>query len=174
MNERGSELLLLANRQIDELVDLICARDEIALRQPCAGRQKLGEGTVAVVAAHTADNYQRIAEFIGGSQHTSHSKRARGHGIPKFLRRHRHDGHSHRDHGTHGAADTDRKRVLQSLSVARQTFAVLPVPTDEQLNQIPPASDMKFCDGQRTLEQIVRNLLNHQAHQVDAVRAALG
>jgi hypothetical protein len=32
---------------------------------------------------------------------------------------------------------------------------------------------MKFCDGQRTLEQILTSLLNHQSHQLDALRAAL-
>ena len=33
---------------------------------------------------------------------------------------------------------------------------------------------MKFCDGQRTLEQIVTNLLNHQSHQLGALKGALG
>ena len=32
---------------------------------------------------------------------------------------------------------------------------------------------MKFCDGQRTLEQIVTNLLNHQRHQLEALKAAV-
>ncbi|MDQ6803445.1 MAG: hypothetical protein M3065_00440 [Actinomycetota bacterium] len=45
--------------------------------------------------------------------------------------------------------------------------------TDEQLDTVPPASDMKFCDGQRTLEQILTNLLNHQSHQLVALKAAM-
>jgi hypothetical protein len=45
--------------------------------------------------------------------------------------------------------------------------------TDAQLEAVPPASDMKFCDGQRTLVQVVTNLLNHQSHQLDALKAAL-
>ena len=45
--------------------------------------------------------------------------------------------------------------------------------TDEQLDTAPPVSDMKFCDGQRTLEQIVTNLLNHQSHKLNAIKAAL-
>jgi hypothetical protein len=32
---------------------------------------------------------------------------------------------------------------------------------------------MKFCDGQRTLDQVATNLLNHQSHQLDALKAAL-
>jgi hypothetical protein len=42
-----------------------------------------------------------------------------------------------------------------------------------QLDTVPPASDMKFCDGQRTLEQVVTNLLNHQNHQLDALKTAI-
>ena len=32
---------------------------------------------------------------------------------------------------------------------------------------------MRFCDGQRALEQVVTSLIKHQSHQVDAVKAAL-
>jgi hypothetical protein len=31
---------------------------------------------------------------------------------------------------------------------------------------------MKFCDGQRTLEPVVTNMLNHQSHQLDTLKAA--
>jgi hypothetical protein len=34
----------------------------VALHLPCAGREKLGDGTVGAVAMHTADNYLRIVE----------------------------------------------------------------------------------------------------------------
>jgi hypothetical protein len=32
---------------------------------------------------------------------------------------------------------------------------------------------MRFADGQRTLEQVVASLLEHQRHQVDSIAAAL-
>jgi hypothetical protein len=32
---------------------------------------------------------------------------------------------------------------------------------------------MRFADGERTLQQILANLLKHQRHQVDALAAAL-
>jgi hypothetical protein len=32
---------------------------------------------------------------------------------------------------------------------------------------------MKFCDGQRTLEQVVTNLLNHQSQQLGALKTAM-
>jgi len=63
--------------------------------------------------------------------------------------------------------------LLDRLSAARDAFAPLANLTDEQLDTVPAASDMRFCDGQRTLEQIVTSLLNHQSHQVAALRAAL-
>ena len=45
--------------------------------------------------------------------------------------------------------------------------------TEAQLDTVPPASEMKFCDGQRTLQQVVTNLLIHQSHQLDALRTAI-
>jgi hypothetical protein len=57
MNERGTQLLETANAQTDELIGLISTGGEAALRLPCPGREKLGDGTVAACALHTADNY---------------------------------------------------------------------------------------------------------------------
>jgi hypothetical protein len=73
----------------------------------------------------------------------------------------------------HGAEDVDRQDLLERLSAGRDAFNALAELTDGQLDTVPLASDMKFCDGQRTLEQIVTNLLNHQSHQLDAIKAAL-
>ena len=44
--------------------------------------------------------------------------------------------------------------------------------SDEQLASVPPVSQMKFCDGHRTLEQVVTKLLDHQSHKVAALKAA--
>jgi hypothetical protein len=76
-------------------------------------------------------------------------------------------------HGPGGAGTTDRAGVLDRLCSGREAMRVLAELTDEQLDTVPPASDMKFCDGQRTLEQIVTNLLKHQSHQLDALKGAL-
>jgi hypothetical protein len=38
---------------------------------------------------------------------------------------------------------------------------------------VPPTGSFKFCDGQRTVEQVVASLLIHQAHQLDAMKAAI-
>lgn len=47
-----------ANRQLAALIGLFSTRDEAVLCLPCPGREKLGDGTVAAIALHTADNYR--------------------------------------------------------------------------------------------------------------------
>ncbi|MHB8659605.1 MAG: hypothetical protein ACYC91_16970 [Solirubrobacteraceae bacterium] len=160
MSERGNQLLDTADRQISELTGLVSTCDEAALRLPCPGREKLGDGTIGACALHTSDNYHRIAGFVGG-----HSG---GDGIGRFL----HGRDVGKPHGDYGAENLDVQALLDRLSTGRSALGVLADLTDEQLDAVPPASDMKFCDGQRTLEQVVTSMLNHQNHQVDALKAA--
>jgi hypothetical protein len=177
MSERGTQLFQMADGQLSELIDLLSARDAAALSLPCPGREKLGDGTVAACASHTAENYLRIAAFLRDEdhQHVAHGHKACGsHRIPSFLRARSHrSGHNQDMHGADRAESIDRDGLLRRLSAGLDAFRVVTGLTDEQLDAVPPASDMKFCDGQRTLEQIVTNLLNHQSHQLDALRAAL-
>src|SRR3979411_558318 len=89
MNERGTQLQETANGQISELIGLISTRSEATLRLPCPGREKLGDGTVAACARHTADNYQRIAAFVQTSDRMSSGHeptQGGGHRMPRFLR----------------------------------------------------------------------------------------
>jgi hypothetical protein len=72
MSHRGSQLLKTADRQITDLTALLSTAKEATLRRPCPGREKLGDGTVAAVAQHTADTYVRIAEFL--TVHSEHSR----------------------------------------------------------------------------------------------------
>lgn len=163
MNERGNELQETANGQIDELIAVISTAGEAALRLPCPGREKLGDGTVAACAMHTADNYHRIAGFLQGQNGGGHAR------IAKRL--HRHGADKHQDN--YQADNIDLSAVLDGLSAGRAALSVPTDLTDAQLDAVPPASEMKFCDGQRTLQQIVTNLLNHQNHQLDALKAAI-
>lgn len=178
MIERATQLHQLADGQLSGLIDLLSARDDAALGLPCPGREKLGDGTVAACASHTAENYLRIAAFLRGEDHqpvTHSGDRGRGHRIPSFLRGRSHRGgpDQHTHSAPHNAENVNRDGLLERLSAGRNAFDVLTELTDEQLDTVPPASDMKFCDGKRTLEQIVTNLLNHQSHQLDALKAAL-
>jgi len=148
MSERGIKLLETADGQIRDLIDLFSMSGDAALSLPCPGREKLGDGTVAACAWHTADSYDRIAAFISG----------RGEG---------------RHHGGYTADSVERQDLLDRLAAGRGALGLLADLTDEQLASVPPVSQMKFCDGHRTLEQVVTKLLDHQSHNVDALKAAV-
>jgi hypothetical protein len=148
MSERGVQLLETANEQLSELSALLSTMGEGALSVRCAGREKLGDGSVAACASHTADSYERIAGFVEGRTAGTHV-------------------------GDYGAENVDREDLLKQLSGARHALSTLGDLTDEELDLVPRAGDMKFCDGKRTLEQVLRGLLNHQSHNVDVLRAAV-
>lgn len=163
MNDRGTQLQETANRQISELIALISKPGEAALRLPCPGREKLGDGTVAACVMHTADNYHRIAGFLQGQRGGGHTR------IAKLLHLSGEDKHQ----DNYQADDIDLPALLDRLSAGRDALSVLAGLTEAQLDTVPPASKMKFCDGQRTLQQVVTNLLKHQSYQLDALRRAI-
>jgi hypothetical protein len=183
MTERAEQLHGTADGQIGELIGLISRLDEATLWLPCPGREKLGDGTVAVCARHTADNYERIATFVQTSDQMSgaHAPTQRGaHGIPRLLRA---LGHGPADRAEHGPGagqhddqytpdNIDLGAVVEQLSVSRDTLGRIAELTDSQLDAIPPKDSFRFCDGQRTLEQVLASLLKHQSHQLDALKAA--
>lgn len=155
------------------------------MRLPCPSREKLGDGTVAACAKHTTHNYQRIGEFVATTDQLSPdhvSRRRGGHRIPRFLRTLGHETAAHSRHGPdsqgHGEAytadDANRADLVEQLSAARKDLSRLAELTDRQLDDVPPKDSFRFCDGQRTLEQVLTGLLKHQHHQVCALKAAVG
>ena len=183
MTECGQELHATADAQIVALIGLMSTLDEATLRLPCPGREKLGDGTVAASARHTADHYQRIASFVQTSARMSgaHAPSPNsGHRIPRFLRALGHGATDHAEHdpgaGRHDSeytADTiDLTGVVTQLSASRDTLGHVADLTARQLDTIPPKDSFRFCDGQRTLEQVLASLLKHQSHQVDALKVA--
>jgi hypothetical protein len=181
MSERAAQLHATADRQIAELTDLVAELDDAALRRLCFGREKLGDGTVAANAQHTADNYQRIAAFVQTAGRTGGNSHAQpgGHQIPGFLRRlgHRPPDHGGGGAGPHGnqytAGSIDATELVKQLSASRHALEQIGILTDSQLDSIPPEGSFRFCDGQRSLEQVLVGLLKHQSHQVQAVKASL-
>jgi hypothetical protein len=184
MSERGIQLHETADAQISELIGLFSTRSEAALSLPCPGREKLGDGTVAALALHTADSYLRIAGFLQATGQTpgAHAEAIQGrHRIPRALlaRGHAPPGHSESGHddgvhdGDYTADNVDLHDLLDLLSAGRDALSLLADVNDERLDTVPPTGSFRFCDGQRTLEQVVASLLNHQAHQIDAMKAAL-
>jgi hypothetical protein len=86
MTERAQQFHATAEQQIGELVDLTSTLDDATLRRPCPGREKLGDGTVAALARHTADNYQRIAAFLQTSDRMSAAHGPSQHGAHRIPR----------------------------------------------------------------------------------------
>jgi hypothetical protein len=75
--------------------------------------------------------------------------------------------------GDYTADTVDLHDLLDLLSAGRDALSLLADLTDERVDSAPPNGSFRFCDGQRTLEQVVASLLNHQAHQIDAIKAAV-
>ena len=174
MSERATRLSETADRQISELLDLLQATDASALSLPCPGREKLGDGTVGALANHTADNYRRIGEFVATSNQISagHGPSPHGgHRIPRFMQA---LGHTSPDHGESYTMDAvDPTLLKEQLSDARRQLARIGQLSDAQLDTIPPSGSFRFCDGQRTVEQVLSGLLKHQVRQIDALKAAV-
>lgn len=183
MTEIAQRLHATADEQIGTLIALLSTIDQATLQLPCPGREKLGDGTIGASAKHTADNYQRIAKFITTSSQMSmrHAAGQRGgHRTPRFLRAlgHGPQDHAQRSHGPGGhdnpysAETVELSAVLQQLTGTRETLARIAELSDNQLRSFPPKDSFRFCDGQRTLEQVLDGLLTHQSHQLDALQAA--
>ena len=186
MSDRAEQLYATANGQIEQLVALLSTSiDDATLRLPAPGREKLGDGTIGALVAHTADNYQRIAKFVQASDQMSatHSPgQSRGHRIPRFIRALGHRPPEHSDHGPGAAAghgkpytadSVDAAEILKQLALSRGKLKQFNGLTDSQLNAVPPDGSFRFCDGKRTLQQVLAGLLNHQAHQLQAIESAL-
>ena len=86
-------------------------------------------------------------------------------------RRHDHGADQH-DNG-YTADNVDLDAVVEQLGAARETLGRIAELTDNQLDAIPPNDSFRFCDGQRTLEQVLASLLKHQGHQVEALKTAV-
>jgi hypothetical protein len=117
MTERAQELSATADGQIGELIDLLSTLDQAALRRPCSGRKKLGDGTIGAAARHTTDNYQRIAAFVRTADRMSAAHQPAAHGghrIPRFLRA---LGHGPQDH----AAKTTPPKTTATTSTTTAT-----------------------------------------------------
>jgi hypothetical protein len=154
MSLRAQRLFDTADRQAAELAERLAAAGPSALSRACPGREKLGDGTVAAVAAHTTERYVLIARFVHAVDH--------GGDPPRDV------------HGRgYESSEIELDALLARLAAARDALAVIGELSDEQLEVVPPDGDMRFADGTRTLEQVLASLLKHQRHQVDALARAV-
>jgi hypothetical protein len=190
MANRAAELHATADQQVSQLIELLSERSEAQLREPCPGREKLGDGTIAAAALHFADNYGRIASFVqtGVQSSRSHATPASsGHRLARFRRAFGHRPPDHTAHGagahegqhnagSHGTQYTagalDRGALLSALVATREALQSVGKLTDAQLAAVPPDGSFRFCDGKRTLDDVLASLLKHQQHQLAALAAA--
>jgi hypothetical protein len=182
MRHRAEQLQSSADQQISELIELLSSVDDATMHRPCPGRERLGDGTIGANATHTAENYERIATFVATSETMSSrhgNGRQRQHRIPAPLRALGHTPPEHGQAGTEGheygftADGADSDEIVERLAATRRELARIGQLTDEQLEGVPPKDSFRFCDGTRTLEQVLMGLLKHQANQVLALRLAL-
>ena len=177
---RTARLEQTLSDQLDELLAIVVTLDAEKVGRACTGREKLGDGTVGACAQHTADNYERIIGFMlasPDSRAAPEPSTRRPHRLSRWLPSR---GHQRRDHARPGSHDGgaysahafDRDRTRAKLLALRDQLSAGRV-TDTQLDTIPPAGSFRFCDGTRTLEQVLLALLGHQRHQLDALAAAL-
>jgi hypothetical protein len=158
MTERAQRLYAMADRQIAELIALLETAEEATLQRPCTGREKLGDGTIAALLGHTADNYQRIAAFF-----TTRERMSTVHTQPQ---------HAHvlgQHDNQYSAENLDVDLLVQQLSDTRAALARITELSDMQLDAVPSKDSFRFCDGQRDLEQVLGGLLIHQSRQVEAL-----
>jgi hypothetical protein len=155
MSLRAQQLNKTADGQIAELVERLLTAGEEGLTRPCPGRERLGDGTVGAVGAHTSDNYHRIARFVGT--------------IRNGGEQHEPDQHGE----AYRASEITLDVVLTRLAAARDALATVGQLSDDQMDSVPPAGAMRFADGERTLEHILASLLKHQHQQVTALAERL-
>ena len=156
MSLRAQRLHQAADSQVAQLAELLAGLGDAGLRRPCPGRARLGDGSVAAVALLTTGSYEQIAEFVTAARPAS---------APRRADRHRE---------LHSATTTTVDALVARLSAAREALTPIAQLSDEELDSVPDAGEMRFADGTRTLEQIIANLLRHQRHHVDALTEAAG
>jgi hypothetical protein len=174
MSPRATQLHAVADQQVSDLLGLVSRQTPETLQRPCPGRQKLGDGTVGALIAHTADNYERIAGFASGQDvlATDHVPPTGGHTLPRFLRA---LGHTRPEHGGNYTAQPAEPQALRDqLDGIHASLAQVADLTDDQLDAVPAEGSFRFCDGKRTFEEVLRALLKHQARQLDTIRSAGG
>ena len=165
MSERGTRLMAKADRQLSEMIEFFGTLDEADLDKPCPdeGAEDSDGDTIGAVAAHIAQGYHFLGKFLQTEGYVP--------GSPSTGNR---KGRGHRYKPGRGrtfppAALPD---VVDRLTAGKAPIGLLADLTDEQLDSVPPAGSSRFSDGSRTLEQVIDEVIAHQAaHLVTRKRA---
>lgn len=161
MSERGAELAAKLSRQVDEIAEFFGTLHDADLRGPCHDEAGGDAGnTVGAAAAHLAEGYHRLGQFLRSAGYVP--------GSPST------DDHEH-DHG-HGHQHTHVPQavrvVLERLVAGKTPIGFLADLTDERLDGVPPRAN-RFADGHRTLQQVIDEVIAHQAAHLATLRRAV-
>ena len=166
MSERGTRLMAKADRQLSEMIEFFGTLDEADLHKPCpdeSAEDSAGD-TVGAVAAHMAQGYHFLGKFLQADGYVS--------GSPATGNR---KGRGHRYRPGHGRTfpPATLPDVVDRLTGGKAPIDLLADLTDEQLDSVPPAGSSRFSDGSRTLEQVIDEVIAHQAAHLVTLRRAV-
>ena len=175
MGDRGTRLMAKADGQLSETIEFFATLEEADLRKACTdeGAEDSSGGTVAAVAAHTAEGYHQLGRFLRAAGYVpglpeTGSDRGRGHG---GRDRGQDRGQEHRH--AHGHAPDALPDMRGRLSEGKVPIGLLAELTDEQLDGLPPAGSSPFSDGRRTLDRVIEAAIAHQAAHLLALKRAV-
>lgn len=151
MSRRAVELRERTNRQIDEIETVFATLDDADLVRPSAGRSAR---TVGEEAAHIVEGYHFLIRFLQSAGHLRGGPA--GGGI----------------HRRPTVEDLGQLRVR--LAESRASVARLGDLTDEQLASVPPPKSSRFSNGRRALDQIIEEVIAHQAGHLADLRRSIG
>jgi hypothetical protein len=163
MSARGTDLMNKASGQLAEATGLVDRLTEAELGALCPDESDDGAGhTVGAVAAHLAQGYGRLGQFLQVSGYIPH---ASGTGA-----------HDHAGREQHGAdpAPESVPGLLNRLAAGTASVGLLADLTDQQLDSVPDDRSSRFSDGRRTLAQVLDVAIAHQAEHLAALRRAVG
>jgi len=165
MSERGTRLMAKADRQLSEMIEFFGTLDEADLHKPCpdeSAEDSAGD-TVGAVAAHMAQGYHFLGKFLQADGYVP--------GSPATGNRKRR-GHRYRPGHGRTFPPAALPDVVDRLTGGKAPIGLLAHLTDEQLDSVPPAGSSRFSDGSRALEQVIDEVIAHQAaHLVTLKRA---
>jgi ubiquinone/menaquinone biosynthesis C-methylase UbiE len=162
VNERGTELMRKASRQLDEIAEFFGTLNDADLRKPCPGDS--GGDTVGAVAAHMAQGYHFLGKFLQAGGY-----------VPGSAATGNRKGRGHCYRKGHGCtfAPAALPDVVDRLTGGKAPIGLLADLTDEQLDSVPPAGSSRFSNGSRTLEQVIDEVIAHQAAHLMRLKGAV-
>jgi hypothetical protein len=155
-----------ASSQLAEATGLVDRLTEAELGAPCSDESGDGAGrTVGAVAAHLAEGYDRLGQFLQASGYVPHAPGTDSH---------YHAGSEHQEHQGAGSVPESVPGLLNRLAAGTASVGLLADLTDQQLGSVPDGRSSRFSDGRRTLAQVLDAAIAHQAEHLAALKRAVG